>query len=96
MIRQWQSMHIPDWLIYDILKSGAKYNEAEYEQALNEMVQACLDYEFSDNPEKAAEPWEKAEAYNDLYDDFVMPVQQPVVKENLSQWSMSVRQWEKV
>ena len=73
--------------IYDILKSGAKYNEAEYEQALNEMVQACLDYEdthelptewddwyalveegygddadyeFSDNPEKAAEPWEKA------------------------------------
>lgn len=73
--------------IYDILKSGVKYNEAEYEQALNEMVQVCLDYEdahelptewddwyalveegygdetgfeFADDPEKAAESWGKA------------------------------------
>lgn len=73
--------------IYNILKSGAEYDTVEYEQALDEMVQASLDYEdvhelptewddwyelvqegygdeadydFSDDPEKAAESWEKA------------------------------------
>ena len=75
---------------YDIIRNKVvgnscnMYNESLFSLArsLAEELEQKEDLKWINNQlESFRKSWTKAEEYNDLYDDFLMPVQQPIVKE---------------
>lgn len=54
--------------IYNVMKENQSYDEKRYAQALENMVQQCIDYEDT----------------HEILTDWNDPVQQPVVKESVS------------